>query len=158
MAERLMTEKTFLILDSRKAELDKQIAEMGSQSEGGHARSSYHDDAGFEHLKNQTLAERVRIGNLNEAQIISPRAETDVVGIGNKVKTRFVEEQVNETVYLLGEDDVVRRKDLFGTIVSASSPLGRAINGRPKNETVEVKIGSANKIHVMILDIEPGDF
>lgn len=153
-----MTERTFSILSSRQAELDKQIAEMGGQSDGGHARSSYHDDAGFELLKNQTLAERVRIGNLNEAQIISPRTETDVVGIGNKVKTRFIEEQANETIYLLGEDDVVRRTDLPGTIVSASSPLGRAINGQPKNETVEVKIGSANKIHVKILDIEPGDF
>jgi hypothetical protein len=33
-----------------------------------------------------------------------------------------------------------------------------AINGRPKNETVEVEIGSTNKYHVKILDIEPGDF
>ena len=156
--ERLMTRKTYENLIVLKDLIEKRIVQMGEQSEGGHARSSYHDNAGFELLKNQTLAERVRIGNLNEAQIISPRTETDVVGIGNKVKTRFIEEQSNETIYLLGEDDVVRRTDLPGTIVSASSPLGRAINGQPKNETVEVKIGSTNKIHVKILDIEPGDF
>jgi transcription elongation GreA/GreB family factor len=156
--ERLMTGKTLSILNSLQAELDRQIAEMGSQSDGGHARSSYHDDAGFELLKNQTLAERVMVGDLAEAKIIIPRIETDVVGIGNKIKIRFVEEDSEETVYLLGQDDVVRRKDLNGIIVSTLSPLGISINGRSKDETVEVKVGKSDKIHVNILDIEPGDF
>lgn len=153
-----MTAATLAILTAQKAETEKKIADMGHESEGGHARSSYHDDAGFENEKNRTLGKLLSIGDLTEASIIKPRSETDTVGVGNKIKARFIEEGSEETIYLLGEDDVIRRGDLAGTIVSALSPLGLAIIGRAKNDTVEVKIGSSKKIHVRVLDIQAGDF
>lgn len=153
-----MTQKTHEILKSLKTEAEKKIREMGAQSDGGHARASFHDDAGFEHEKNSVLASLSRIGDLERVSIIEPRFDTNSVGLGNKIRALFVEEKATEILYLLGEDDVVRRRDLDGTIVSPASPLGKAINGRSQNEVVEVRIGSSNEIHVKILGIEKGDF
>lgn len=158
MAERQMTEKTLAIMKAHKADVEKKLAQMGGESTDGDSRAGYHDDAGFQNDVNRTRGELGRIGNIESVEIIEPRNETGDVGIGNKVTARFVEDSETETIYLLGEDDVIRRTDLAGTIVSAQSPLGKAILSKKQDETAEVKIGNSDKIHVKILKIERGDF
>lgn len=157
MAERQMTRKTLEIMKARRADVEKKLAQMGSESTDGDSRAGYHDDAGFQNDINRVRGELGRVGNIDSVEIIEPRNETSDVGIGNKVMAKFVEDNETETIYLLGEDDVIRRTDLAGTIVSAQSPLGKAILGKRQDETVEVN-GSPDKIHVTILRIERGDF
>ena len=154
MPERLMTGKTLRELQTRKSELEKQVREMGMEG-SGHQRASLHDDAASENELNMARGTLLNIGELSGTQIVQPRNETDNAGLGNKVRLQF--EDGEETIYLLGRDDAVYRKDL-GTITSTDSPLGKAILGRSVGETTEVRVNPKSSFQVKILEILPGEF
>lgn len=156
--ERIMTEKTREILASEKKRLEERVIAIGQDSEGGHDRAAWHDSAGVQHEKNNLLASLAKIGELGRVSIINPRQETDAIGVGNQVKVRFSDSKEDEIIFLLGPDDAIRRQDLTGKIVSAESPLGKALLGKAANETVELKVPNLPSAFVRVMEISPGAF
>lgn len=153
-SERLMTQKTLDDLRAQKTQLEEEIRRMGAES-SGHQRASIHDDASAENTLNLARGSLLKIGDLSEVGIILPRKDTKDIDRGNKVKLEF--DDGEETIYLLGSDDAVHRKDL-GTVTSTDSPLGGAIRGRKAGDTVEVRLRPGQTMKVKVKDVLPGDF
>ena len=109
MTERLMTKSTLENLQNMKADMERKVRDMGKEG-SGHQRASVHDDAAAENELNLARGTILNIGELSGVEVIFPRKEVDSIGIGNKVRLQF--EDGEETIYLLGKDDVVYRKDL----------------------------------------------
>lgn len=154
MPERLMTSATLEDLRAKKADLERQIREMGAGG-SGHQRASLHDSAGVENQLNLARGTLLNIGDLSGAGVILPRNEVDSIGLGNRVRLQF--EDGEETVYLLGRDDAIYRKDL-GVVTSEDSPLGKAILGKRVGESAMVQINPKKSFGVTIAEVLPGDF
>jgi len=154
MPERLMTTATLEDLRTKKADLERQIREMGAES-SGHQRASLHDDANAENQLNLIRGTLLNIGDLSGVGIISPRNEVDTVGLGNRVRLQF--EDGEETVHLLSRDDTIYRKDL-GVVTSEDSPLGKALLGKRSGESAKVQINPKSSFKVRIIEVLPGNF
>jgi transcription elongation factor GreA len=130
--EKLKEELEHLTTEKRRevAERIKHAREFGDISE-----NSEYDDA-----KNEQAMVEQRIAQLEErlsrAQVIQPEkgAPKGVVGIGMVVRLRDLDakETIEYTIVGSAEANPLERK------LSNESPVGRAIIGRKKGETVEV--------------------
>jgi len=149
-----MTKSTLENLQSMKADMERRVRDMGKEG-SGHQRANIHDDAAAENELNLARGTILNIGVLSGVEVILPRKEVDSIGIGNKVRLQY--EDGEETIYLLGKDDVVYRTDL-GTITSGESPLGKSIFGKKAGEIVEVKVNPKYSFKVKIVEIVSGDF
>ena len=149
-----MSQKTLELLKARKAELEEEIMRRGAES-SGHQRASIHDDAGSENALNLLRGTLLRIGDLTYVNIIQPNPQTDVVSLGNRIKVKF--EDGEEEVTVLGQDDVIHRKDI-GSVVSPESPLGKKLMGRRRGETLEIQLSKNEKSKIVVLDIYKGEF
>ncbi|MFL6059666.1 MAG: transcription elongation factor GreA [Marmoricola sp.] len=89
---------------------------------------------------------------LKTAQVGETPADDGVVEPGMLVTIRFVGDKDNETPFLLGAremagDDV--------EVFSPQSPLGEAINGRSKGDTVSYPAPNGSMLEVEIIDAVP---
>jgi transcription elongation factor GreA len=144
--EKLKEEIEYLSNDKRRevAGRIKQAREFGDISE-----NSEYDDA-----KNEQAMLEQRIATYEErlksARVVSPKElEDGIVGVGSRVKLEDVD--ANETVdyVMVGSAEA----DPENNKLSNESPVGQAIMGRKKGETVHVA-APRGKLEFKIVDVK----
>jgi transcription elongation factor GreA len=144
--EKLKEQIEDLELNKRREVADRirEAREFGDISE-----NSEYDDA-----KNEQALLEHRIARLKEqyrsARVIDPKAvPTDVVGVGTRVKVKDVDAGDIDTYQIVGSAEA----DPAQSRLSNESPVGRALLGHKKGETVEVSV-PAGAIRLKIMDIK----
>jgi transcription elongation factor GreA len=133
---------------SKRREIAERIA--AAREFGEIAENAEYDDA-----KNEQMMLEHRIAQLEErlanAQVIdTKRVDTSVVSIGSVVRLRDVDAKETVEYFIVGsaEANPAERK------LSNESPVGRAIIGRKKGETVEVITPRGSKVKFKIMEIK----
>ena len=131
--EKLKAEIEYLQTDKRReiAERIRIAREFGDIAENAEYDDAKNEQAMLEH-RIATLEERVI-----EARVVAEdEISTDVVSIGSTVRLKDVEGKSTVEYHIVGsaEANPEERK------LSNESPVGRAIMGRKKGETVEVNV------------------
>ena len=139
-------------LDRLRTEKRREIAERiaAAREFGEIAENAEYDDA-----KNEQMMLEHRISQLEErlsdARVIDPkRVDTSIVSIGSVVRLRDVAAKQTIEYFIVGsaEANPAERK------LSNESPVGRAIIGRKKGETVEVITPRGGKVKFKIMEIK----
>ena len=144
--EKLKIEIEHLSHDKRHevAERIKQAREFGDISENSEYDDAKNEQAMLEH-RIAMLEERLKAARVVEAKEL----EKGVVGVGSKVKIKDVD--ANETMeYVMvgsAEADPENQK------LSNESPVGQAVMGRKKGETVDV-VTPRGKLKFKIVDVK----
>lgn len=155
----LMTIYTRTVLEKElriaKEELNQAQLSVG---EAAGRESNWHDNAAFDYanmdfdLKSARLASLEK--KLRDVEIITPRQETDRVGIGNSVVIKFQNEMSEEKFTVLGPDDSGKKSEWLSYL----SPLAKNLIGKKERETVKFSIGNKENYTVRIAKILPGEF
>ena len=139
-------------LDRLRTEKRREIAERiaAAREFGDIAENSEYDDA-----KNEQMMLEHRIAQLEErlanARVIDvKKVDTSVVSIGSVVRLRDVDARETVEYFIVGsaEANPAERK------LSNESPVGKAIIGRKKGETVEVITPRGSKVKFKIMEIK----
>ncbi len=145
--ENLKQELDTLRTDGRREVADRiRVArEFGEIAENAEYDDAKNEQAMLEH-KIAQLEERL----LNARVIDTSDVDTSVVSIGSVVRLRDVDAKETVEYYIVGsaEANPADRK------LSNESPVGRAILGRKKGETVEVTTPRGSKIKFKIMEIK----
>ena len=144
--EKLKEELEYLENDKRREVADRirEAREFGDITE-----NSEYDDA-----KNEQALLEHRIARLKEqlraARVIDPKdIGTDVVSVGTRVRVKDVDHGDVDTYEIVGSAEA----DPANARLSNESPVGRALIGHKKGETVEVSV-PAGAIRLKIMDIK----
>jgi len=139
-------------LDRLRTDKRREIAERiaAAREFGEIAENAEYDDA-----KNEQMMLEHRIAQLEErlanAHVIDvKKVDTSVVSIGSVVRLRDVDAKETTEYFIVGsaEANPAERK------LSNESPVGRAIIGRKKGETVEVITPRGSKVKFKIMEIK----
>ncbi len=139
-------------LDRLRTEKRREIAERiaAARAFGEIAENAEYDDA-----KNEQMMLEHRIAQLEErlanARVINPKdIDTSVVSVGSVVRLRDVDAKETVEYFIVGsaEANPIERK------LSNESPVGKAIMGRKKGETVEVATPRGSKLKFKIMEIK----
>jgi transcription elongation factor GreA len=132
----------------RRREIAERIA--AARAFGEIAENAEYDDA-----KNEQMMLEHRIAQLDErlanARVIDPKdIDTSVVSVGSVVRLRDVDAKETVEYFIVGsaEANPAERK------LSNESPVGKAIMGRKKGETVEVATPRGSKLKFKIMEIK----
>ena len=112
------------------------------------------ENSEYDEAKNAQAANEVKIAELEEkikyAKIIDEsEIDTDVVQVGNIVKVKDLEFDDVVEYTIVGSTEV----DLAANKISNESPIGQALLGKKKNQTVEVK-APAGVVKLKIMSIK----
>ena len=144
--EKLKEEIDYLSHDKRLevAERIKQAREFGDISENSEYDDAKNEQAMLEH-RIATLEERVKAARVVEAKEL----EKGIVGVGSKVRLRDIDADETIEYVMVGsaEADPENKK------VSNESPVGQAIMGGKKGETVDVAT-PRGKLQFKIVDVK----
>ena len=145
--EKLTQELEILRTDRRREVADRiRVArEFGEIAENAEYDDAKNEQAMLEH-KIAQLEERL----LNARVIDTPDVDTSVVSIGSVVRLRDVDAKETIEYHIVGsaEANPAERR------LSNESPVGRAILGRKKGETVEVQTPKGSMIKFKIMEIK----
>jgi transcription elongation factor GreA len=145
--EKLTQELELLRTDRRREVADRiRVArEFGEIAENAEYDDAKNEQAMLEH-KIAQLEERL----LNARVIDTKDVDTSVVSVGSFVRLRDVDAKETVEYHIVGsaEANPAERR------LSNESPVGRAILGRKKGETVEVKTPKGSKIKFKIMEIK----
>jgi len=139
-------------LDRLRTEKRREIAERiaAARAFGEIAENAEYDDA-----KNEQMMLEHRIAQLEErlanARVINPKdIDTSIVSVGSVVRLRDVDAKETVEYFIVGsaEANPIERK------LSNESPVGKAIMGRKKGETVEVATPRGSKLKFKIMEIK----
>jgi transcription elongation factor GreA len=145
--EKLKQEIDFLSNQKRREVADRiRVA----REFGDIAENAEYDDA-----KNEQALLEARIAKLEErlrdARVIEAREVTsDVVSVGSTVRLRDVDAKQTVEYHIVGSAEANPAEQKL----SNESPVGRAILGRKKGETVEVTTPRGGSLKYKILDIK----
>lgn len=138
--EELKNKLDFLVRVKRPQEAEevKRLALMGDFSE----------NAGYQLAKGRLRGINQRILEiedlLKKAQIINPSNQKELIEIGHQVKV-IIDGQEEKTYQILGSEET---NPGLG-VISYTSPLGAALIGKKKDESVEVIINGKNKQYLI---------
>jgi transcription elongation factor GreA len=144
--EKLKEEIDFLRSDRRReiAERIRVAREFGDISENAEYDDAKNEQALLEH-RIATLEERL----LNARVIDADDITTDAVSIGTRVKLQDIEAKSTVEYHIVGSAEANPSENKL----SNESPVGKAILGRKKGETVEV-LAPRGSLKFKILDIK----
>jgi transcription elongation factor GreA len=144
--EKLKHEIEYLSGEKRReiAERIRIAREFGDISENAEYDDAKHEQALLEH-KISTLQERLRHARVLDASEVS----SDVVSIGTRVQLEDVDAGETIEYHIVGSAEA----DPAGNKLSNESPVGKAIIGHKKGETVEVA-APRGSLKFRILDIQ----
>ncbi len=145
--EQLRGELEVLRTDRRR-EIAERIA--AARAFGEIAENAEYDDA-----KNEQMMLEHRIAQLEDrltnARVIDTKdVDTSIVSVGSVVRLRDVDAKETIEYFIVGsaEANPIERK------LSNESPVGKAIMGRKKGETVEVITPRGSKVKFKIMEIK----
>ena len=145
--ENLKKEIDYLRGDKRRevAERIRVAREFGDIAENAEYDDAKNEQALLEH-RIATLEDRMRA-----ARVISKRdVTTDVVSVGSHVKLRDVSAKETVEYYIVGSAEANPAEHKL----SNESPVGKAIIGKKKGETVEVTTPRGKALKYKIMDIK----
>ena len=145
--EKLKQEIEFLSNDKRREVADRirTAREFGDIAENAEYDDAKNEQALLEH-RIATLEERLR-----NARVISKKdIAKDVVSIGSKVKLRDIDAKQTVEYRIVGSAEANPSENKL----SNESPVGKAIIGKKKGETVEVQTPRGKALKYKILDIK----
>ena len=145
--EHLKRELDYLRTDKRR-EIAERIA--AAREFGEIAENAEYDDA-----KNEQMMLEHRISQLEErlgdARVIDPkRVDTSIVSIGSVVRLRDVAAKETIEYHIVGSAEANPAENKL----SNESPVGKAIIGHKKGETVEVATPRGTKLKFKIMEIK----
>jgi transcription elongation factor GreA len=145
--EKLKKEIDYLRTDKRRevAERIRVAREFGDIAENAEYDDAKNEQAMLEHRIAQ-LEERLLAARVIEKKEISK----DVVSVGSHVRLRDVEAKQTVEYHIVGSTEANPAQQRL----SNESPVGRAILGRKKGETVEVETPRGSKLKYKILEIK----
>jgi transcription elongation factor GreA len=145
--EKLKKEIDYLRTDKRRevAERIRVAREFGDIAENAEYDDAKNEQAMLEH-KIAQLEERLLAARVIEKREISK----DVVSVGSHVRLRDVEARQTVEYHIVGSTEANPAQQKL----SNESPVGRAILGRKKGETVEVETPRGSKLKYKILEIK----
>jgi transcription elongation factor GreA len=139
-------------LDVLRGEKRREIADRiaAAREFGEIAENAEYDDA-----KNEQMMLEHRIAQLEErlanAQLIDKKkVDTSVVSIGSVVRLRDVDAKQTVEYFIVGSAEANPTESKL----SNESPVGKAIMGRKKGETVEVVTPRGSKVKFKIMEIK----
>ncbi len=139
-------------LDYLRADRRREVAERiaAAREFGEIAENAEYDDA-----KNEQMMLEHRISQLEErlahARLIdTKRVDTSVVSIGSVVRLRDVDAKETIEYFIVGSAEA----NPAAQKLSNESPVGKAIMGRKKGETVEVVTPRGSKVKFKIMEIK----
>ena len=139
-------------LDRQRTEKRREIAERiaAAREFGEIAENAEYDDA-----KNEQMMLEHRIAQLEErlanARVIDvKKVDTSVVSIGSVVRLRDVDAKQTVEYFIVGSAEANPAEQKL----SNESPVGKAIIGRKKGETVEVITPRGSKVKFKIMEIK----
>ena len=143
-----LTAELDLLRGDRRREIAERIA--AAREFGEIAENAEYDDA-----KNEQMMLEHRIAQLEErlahAQVIDKkRVDTSVVSIGAVVRLRDVDAKQTVEYFIVGSAEANPAEQKL----SNESPVGKAIMGRKKGETVEVVTPRGSKVKFKIMEIK----
>ena len=145
--EKLKEELEYLENDKRREVADriKQAREFGDIAENSEYDDAKNEQAMLEH-RIALLEERLKSARVIEKKEIT----TDVVSVGTIVRLRDVDAKQTVEYHIVGsaEANPAERR------LSNESPVGRAIIGHKKGETVEVQTPRGSTIKFKIMEIK----
>lgn len=148
--ERLNTELVAIKLQAEEAE-----RAIGTTFDSA---QDWHDNGAYDTQQHQTKMKYTKLRELEEKLhnvfLLTPRSETDTVGIGNTIVLKYDGEFAPETFTILGKDDTHTRPDW----ISYETPLAKALMGKPAGSDVELSLPNSGKAKVKLLSILPGNF
>jgi transcription elongation factor GreA len=129
--EKLKGEIEYLSTEKRRevAERIKTAREFGDISENSEYDDAKNEQAMLEHRISQ-LGERLKAARVIEARDVS----TDAVTVGTKVRLRNLQTNKSVEYFIVGSAEANPNEQKL----SNESPVGKAIIGKKKGETVEV--------------------
>jgi transcription elongation factor GreA len=143
-----LTKELDVLRTTKRREIAARIA--AAREFGEIAENAEYDDA-----KNEQMMLEHRIAQLDErlanARVINPKdIDTSVVSVGSLVRLRDVDAKETVEYFIVGsaEANPAERK------LSNESPVGKAIMGRKKGETVEVITPRGSKVKFKIMEIK----
>ena len=145
--KKLQQEIEYLSNEKRREVADRiRIArEFGDIAENAEYDDAKNEQALLEH-RIATLEERLR-----DAKVINKKdVAKDVVSVGSKVKLRDVTAKQTVEYHIVGSAEANPAKNKL----SNESPVGKAIIGKKKGETVEVTTPRGKAMKYKILDIK----
>ena len=144
--ERLKEEIEYLSTEKRRDVADRiRIArEFGDISENAEYDHAKNEQAMLEHRIAQ-LEERLRAARVIDKKEISK----DVVSVGSKVKLRDVDAKQTVEYHIVGSAEANPSEQKL----SNESPVGKAILGKKKGETVEVTTPRGKALKYKIMEI-----
>ena len=138
-------------LDVLRGEKRREVADRiaAAREFGEIAENAEYDDA-----KNEQMMLEHRISQLEErlanAQLIDKKkVDTSVVSIGSVVRLRDVDAKQSVEYFIVGSAEANPAEQKL----SNESPVGKAIMGRKKGETVEVVTPRGSKVKFKIMEI-----
>ena len=145
--EKLTAEIEFLQTEKRReiAERIRTAREFGDIAENAEYDDAKNEQAMLEH-RIATLEER-----LVKAHVVAEdEISTDVVSIGSTVRLKDIERNSTVEYHIVGSAEANPAEHRL----SNESPVGRAILGHKKGETVEVQTPRGSKIKFKIMEIK----
>ena len=145
--KKLQEEIEYLSNDKRRevAERIRIAREFGDITENAEYDDAKNEQALLEH-RIATLEERLR-----DAKVITKKdVAKDVVSVGSKVKLRDVDAKQTVEYHIVGSAEANPAENKL----SNESPVGKAIMGRKKGETVEVATPRGTKLKFKIMEIK----
>ena len=145
--EKLKQEIEYLSNDKRREVADRiRVArEFGDIAENAEYDDAKNEQALLEH-RIATLEERLR----NARVITKKDVAKDVVSIGSKVKLRDIDAKQTVEYRIVGSAEANPAEQKL----SNESPVGKAIIGRKKGETVEVTTPRGSVVKFKIMEIK----
>jgi transcription elongation factor GreA len=146
--ERLQAELEFLSNDKRRevAERIKEAREFGDISENAEYDDAKNEQAMLE-ARIASVQEKLRLATVIEANDLS----TDVVQVGSVVHVKDEKTGKSSKYTIVGSAEARPSEHKL----SNESPVGRALVGRKRNETVSVQVprGPARKLKITKIEI-----
>jgi transcription elongation factor GreA len=146
--QKLKDELDVLTTDKRRevAERIKEAREFGDIAENSEYEDAKNEQAMLESRIAQ-LQEKLRLASVIETKDLS----TDVVQIGSGVHVKDEKTGKSIKYTIVGSAEANPQEQLL----SNESPVGRALIGRKRNETVAVKVprGPARKLKITKIDV-----
>lgn len=90
---------------------------------------------------------------IKTAQIVEDESAEDEVGLNDRVKVYFEEDDVEEEYKIV----TTVRSDALNQMISIDSPVGKALLGHRMGDRVQVKVNDKVSYYVVIRDIAKSD-
>ena len=141
-----MQEELEYLKTVRRKELAEEIKE--ARSHGDLSENSEYDEAKNEQSRIEAKIVEMENTLRNCVVVEDDEVSTDVIGVGNTVKVKNLTMKIDQTITIVGANET----DPKNMKISSESPIGAALLGKRKGETVDVEV-PAGVMKLKVLEI-----